>query len=261
MTSTPSALDGRDDGRRAIPPVDDIEPPARVRELAAGASLVPIWRNELGGLTFRAMRSGSPDRYIKWGPRHLETSFAAEAQRLAWAGRWIRVPRVLEHGSDDDHEWLVTAALEGESAVSERWLADPATAVRAVGEGLRALHDALPVDACPTSWRVDDRLALARRRGIQVPQALHDAPPVDRLVVCHGDACCPNTLVGDDGRWTGHVDLGALGVADRWADIAVAAMSTVWNYGRGWEDAVIDAYGVEPDRERLQYYRDLWNAT
>lgn len=86
-------------------------------------------------------------------------------------------------------------------------------------------------------------------------------PPIDRLVVCHADACCPNTLIGDDGRWSGHVDLGGLGTGDRWADIAVASMSTAWNYGDGWEDALIEAYGIDPDRERLSYYRDLWNAT
>ncbi len=44
-------------------------------------------------------------------------------------------------------------------------------------------------------------------------------------------------------------------------DIAVASMSTEWNYGPGWEDALIEAYGVEPDRARLSYYRELWNAT
>lgn len=80
-------------------------------------------------------------------------------------------------------------------------------------------------------------------------------------MVSHGDACCPNTLIGDDGRWLAHVDLALLGTADRWADLAVASMSTEWNYGPGWEDALIEAYGVEPDRERLAYYRELWNAT
>jgi kanamycin kinase len=71
----------------------------------------------------------------------------------------------------------------------------------------------------------------------------------------------PNTLIGDDGRWTGHVDLGALGVADRWADLAVATWSTVWNYGPGFEAALLDAYGVEPDEERTAFYRRLWDAT
>lgn len=106
-----------------------------------------------------------------------------------------------------------------------------------------------------------DRLENAARRGVVVPTRLHDAPPIDRLVVCHGDACAPNTLLDDECRPVAHVDLAALGVADRWADIAVAAMSTGWNYGPGYEDLLIEAYGVEPDPERLAYYRDLWNAT
>jgi len=151
--------------------------------------------------------------------------------------------------------------MPGLSAVDPRWIAEPETAVRAVGEGLRALHDALPVEECPFDWGVASRIENTAGRCIRVPDELREAPPVDRLVVCHGDACCPNTLIGDDGRWTAHVDLGALGVADRWADIAVAAMSTGWNYGPGWEETLLAAYGIAPDRERLRYYKELWNAT
>jgi aminoglycoside phosphotransferase len=64
---------------------------------------------------------------------------------------------------------------------------------------------------------------------------VQNIPPADKLVVCHGDACAPNTLITDDKRWSGHVDLGDLGAADRWADLAIAAWSTGWNYGPGWE--------------------------
>ena len=238
-------------------PLEDVVVPEKVRELARGASLAPVWRNDYGGVTFRT----DDARYIKHGPRNAESSFAGEAERLRWASPHIAVPRVLDEGADGTHEWIVTAALPGRSAVDPRWIADAATAVRAVGEGLRALHDALPVAECPFDWGVPSRIANAQGRGIRVPDALRESPAIDRLVVCHGDACCPNTLVGDDGRWTAHVDLGTLGVGDRWADIAVASMSTAWNYGEGWEDALIEAYGVEPDRERLSYYRDLWNAT
>ncbi|MFE7845787.1 phosphotransferase [Microbacterium sp. NPDC057407] len=238
-------------------PADLVEPPARVRALARGASLAPVWRNDYGGLTFAT----DDGRYIKHGPRNAESSLAGEAARLEWARRHSRVPQVIEVGHDDTHEWLVTRALPGESAVAPRWVAQPDIAVRAVGEGLRALHDALPVEDCPFDWGVAARIENAAGRGIRLPRRFGTPPSVDRLVVCHGDACCPNTLIGDDGRWLAHVDLGTLGVADRWADIAVAAMSTEWNYGPGWEDALIEAYGVDPDRERLSYYRELWNAT
>lgn len=234
--------------------------PEPVRALAGDARLEPVWRNAIGGVTFRAS-DATGIRYVKWGPCNAETSMRAEAERLRWGAPFTPVPRVLDEGRDATYEWLVTAGVPGLSAVDPRWLAEPERAVRALGRGLRALHDALPVEGCPFSWSVPDRVANAAVRGIRVPDRLLEAPSIDRLVVCHGDACAPNTLIGDDGEWTAHVDLGALGVGDRWADIAVATMSTEWNYGAGWHDALIDAYGVTPDATRLAFYRELWNAT
>jgi kanamycin kinase len=86
-------------------------------------------------------------------------------------------------------------------------------------------------------------------------------PPTDKLVVCHGDACAPNTLLAADGHWSGHVDLGMLGVADRWADLAVATWSAEWNYGPGWDGLLLDSYGIRPDPERTRYYRLLWDLS
>ena len=243
----------------SIPDAGEPVPP-RVRDLAGDAALTPVWRNGIGGVTFRT----DDGRYVKYGPRNEESSMAEEAERLAWAGGFVPVPRVLEVGRDEDHEWLVTVALAGESAVAPRWTIDSGRseiAVRAIGRGLRAFHDALPVDSCPFDWGVEARVANAARRGIRLPADLRKAPRIDRAVVCHGDACSPNTILDEEGRITGHVDVGALGVADRWADIAVAAMSTEWNYGPGWEATLLDAYGVAPDPERQAYYRSLWNAT
>ena len=239
----------------SIPP-SSLQTPERVLGLARGSDLSPVWENDNGGLTFRT----GDGRYIKWGRHDPEANMRDEAERMRWARQWTAVPEVLEQGQDAREEWLVTVALDGRSAVDPRWSSDPATAVRAVGTGLRMLHDALPVADCPWGWSVTDRIANAERRGIRIPDRLLRPPPIDELVVCHGDACMPNTLLNDSGSPIAHVDLAALGVADRWADIAVASMSTEWNCGPGWQDALIEAYGVEPDRERLTYYRDLWNA-
>jgi kanamycin kinase len=90
---------------------------------------------------------------------------------------------------------------------------------------------------------------------------LDGAHTPDRLVVCHGDACAPNTIVGEDGRCCGHVDLGCLGVADRWADLAVVTWSTQWNDGPRWEAPLLAAYGVAADPARTRYYRRLWDLT
>ena len=254
-------------------PPADIAVPAAVRRAAAGAAIHQVWQNEVGGLTFR-LGEGPDLRFVKWQPagamadRRLPdgvVDLAAEAERLRWAARYLTVPPVLEAGSDGTGSWLVTAGIAGENAVADRWKQDPATAARAIGAGLRALHDALPVADCPFSWSPEHRLAgylgddRDPARAERAERLLAEAPPVDRLVVCHGDSCAPNTLIGDDGRWSGHVDLGRLGVADRWADLAVATWSTVWNYGPGWEKTVLDAYGIDEDPERTGYHRRLWD--
>lgn len=259
----------------AGPPQHDVSVPACVRMLAGGQPFRVVWQNELGGLTFAI--AGDPGRYVKWVPAGSGIDLRAEESRLRWAVGFTTVARILDSGHDDDGSWLATTALPGENAVSDRWKADPVSAVTAIGRGLREMHDALPVEGCPFTWSVQDRLAQiiaeahAGRReptgwssdfpGLTLRQAfdvLNDPPGVDRMVVCHGDACAPNTLIGDDGNCVGHVDVGVLGVADRWADLAVATWSTIWNYGPGLQETLRKAYGIGDDAERTRYYRLLW---
>ena len=83
-------------------------------------------------------------------------------------------------------------------------------------------------------------------------------PTSEDLVVCHGDYCFPNILISG-GDAVAYVDLGELGVADRWWDLAVASWSATWNVGPGFEDAFLAAYGIEPDRQRMAYYRLLYD--
>jgi kanamycin kinase len=229
--------------------------PPVVYEIADGRDVTPVWVNELGGMTFQIGGVGDlRAEFVKTATPPWFSHLTGEEVRLSWARRHVVVPEVLGAGDG----WLHTAGLPGRSAVDPWWLARPCDAARAIGSGLRSLHDALPVDDCPFDWSVPARLAQlpARRR-----TELGDAPPVDRLVVCHGDACAPNTLIDDDGTCSGHVDLGDLGVADRWADLAVTTLSLGWNYGPGpWKSELLDAYGVAEDAVRIAYYRALWEA-
>jgi len=230
-------------------PDGDVLIPTVVRELAGPEDVEPVWSNELGGLTFRLGEA----RYVKWTPAETSIDLEEEARRLKWAIRYSPVPKVLAVGSDDSGSWLVTAALPWENAVADGWMADPAVAVRAAATGLRAFHDSVPVGQCPFDWSVVSRVG---DRELPV-----ESPSIDRLVVCHGDACMPNTLIADDGSWAAHVDMGTMGVADRWADLAPAIWSTEYNYGRDYCEAFLDAYGIDLDRERLDYYLWLWEST
>jgi kanamycin kinase len=255
--------------------------PATVAAVAGADRVTPVWRNQLGGLTFEFVGSVGR-RFLKWAPVGSGLDVVAEAERLRWAGRFVSVPRVLDAGSDETGAWLITAALAGENAVSPRWLGEPVVAATAIGRGLRALHDQLPVRDCPFTWSVQDRLTYrefaagrasdqgdqawrhpehAKLSAAEIDARLRDPPSVDRLVVCHGDACAPNTLIGTDGNFSGHVDLGALGLADPWADLAVATWSLDWNYGPGYQLTLLQAYGIDPDPDRIAFYRLLWDMT
>jgi len=244
--------------------------------LIAGRPSRAVWQNAVGGLTFFV--DGDEGHYIKWLPHGSHADVAREVERLQWASAYVTVPVVVESGRDVDGSWMVTRALKGRSAVDNIWRAHPQQAVKAVGVGLRLLHDTLPVASCPYSWRVSERLARAQEKlttsGLDVAnlhdehqtfsthsalEFLNEEPPLEDLVVCHGDACAPNTLLSDDGHFLAHVDLGNLGVGDRWADLAVASWSTQWNYGPGFDDVLYDAYGIEADDEKISYYRLLWD--
>lgn len=221
------------------------------------AHLEPVWKNSAGGLTFAVSmgdRTAPAAYFAKWNPAGSGESLSGEAERLRWMRGRHPVPEVVDLIHTDAEEVLMTRALPGTSAVAEPWRATPEVALRALGRGLRQLHS-VAIDDCPFRWGVAQRSSVARLEAA----GLGDPPRVDELVVCQGDPCAPNTLLSADGNFLAHVDLGRLGVADRWADLAVMSMSLRWNYPRFDESVFWRAYGVEPDEERIAFYRSLWN--
>lgn len=155
----------------------ELELPEPVRRLYGREPVELVRRNILGGLTYRISAGTTRDRYLKWAPATaVEIDLAAEAERLTWAVDWITVPRVLDAGADSGGSWLMTTALPGRSAVDPRWRDHPELAVTAIGQGLRALHDTLPVDRCPFTWSVANRTAQLDSPG-QAAALLRSTPP------------------------------------------------------------------------------------
>ncbi len=222
-------------------PVPDI-----VIQIADGRAVEFIWRNELGGLTFRV-----GDRFVKWCPTRSGIDLRRERDRLDWMSSRHPAPRVVDYGSDGAARWLVTEALPGEHAVGDPWTSRHQEAIRAIAIGLRAIH-LIDVRDFPSDWTSESWVG-------RTPGNLGSRPSVDDPVLVHGDACAPNTLISLSGHWTGNVDFGDLAVGDRWADLAVASMSLDWNFGEGHQSEFFDCYGIEPDEQRIAYYRALWD--
>ena len=234
------------------------------------------WRLEPERVTWRLESPSGDACYLKVYDRRSDHSLAAERDRLRWAVHRLPVPEVLDYGADERHEWLRTRALAGTSAVDPVHRAHPERLAPLLGAALRRFH-ATPIDGCPFDFRLAVALPATRRRvdsgrvhadwfftaqGRTAREAIsfleRERPAAEDLVLCHGDFCVPNVLVRG-WRLAGYVDLGALGVADRWFDLAVALWSVTRNLGPGHEDRFLESYGIPRDPRKIAYYSLLYD--
>jgi aminoglycoside phosphotransferase len=238
-----------------------------------------------GALVYRL--SGITDLYVKVGSLTSEYApghaLADEADRLVWLTEvGIPTAEVVDHGLSDDCAWLVTTAVSGRSA-AEYWPADQRiNVIDALADVTRTLHG-VPIENCPydrslavTMPVIDHAVQqhmvdLSRLdptyMGWTAEQLLKEAhttaPVIEDLVVCHGDLSLPNVLLDPDTlRVTGFVDVGRLGRADRYADLALAIRSITSNQNPQYyvhhADRYLTRYGIEqPDTHRVAFYRLL----
>lgn len=216
------------------------------------------------------------DRFLKLAEdRTSAAALREEIKRTQWlADHGVRVPVTVGYHHDGENAAWLTMAMPGTSAADSTL--PPFELVRLFGRALHALH-ALPVDACPFDETIQARLAMARRdidAGMVDPEQFDDrnagvspeeifrrlmqSPPVEDLVVVHGDATLSNMIVGPDGT-IGFVDCGRAGRADRYLDLAVTASYIDEILGEEWIAPFAKAYGETVwQHDKALYYLDLY---
>jgi kanamycin kinase len=252
--------------------------PTLLADRYAGWHRVPIETARAVTIVSRLEGPSGERHYVKVAPVDWPITVRAEHERMRWARGFLPVPEIVEFGTDGAVEWLITEAIDAPDGTDPALLAQPEPLVRALARGLRRFHDATDPRNCPFDFTLETAIPHVERRvreGLVLPEDFHAAfshltpaaalerilatrPRSEDLVVSHGDYCFPNALLRD---WevVAFVDLGELAVADRWWDVAVASWSTTWNVGPGYEEMFIREYGLEPDAERLAFYRLLYD--
>ncbi len=256
----------------------DLTAPPRLAGTYAGWAWTPVscYPHQT---TWRLDHPGRATLYAKVAHTGAYPGLGAEAARARWArAHRLPVPTVVDISTDGHVDWLVTTGIPGRPA-TDPTLGDPSAVVVALARGLRRFHQLVPARRCPFDFRLPTALDHVHRRAaagqidpaedvdddhrhLDLPAALREferlRPDHEDLVVCHGDYCPPNALI-TDGHVTGYVDLGELGVADRWWDLAVATRAVTGNYGPHLEDLFLHTYGTPPDPHRQAFYRLLYD--
>jgi aminoglycoside 3'-phosphotransferase-2 len=239
---------------------------ADIEQQTIGESRADVWRVTPKGSASLFVKT---EQVMTWG------ELPGEVQRLRWmATEDLPAPRVLDTTTEAQHSWLLMTAVPGRDLASSAHLS-PQQIVTLAAEALRALH-AVAIETCPFDHRLEAKIRLAREHLLAglideadfddsrlgqsaeevFEQLLATRPAHEDLVLTHGDACLPNLLAAN-GRFSGFVDCGRLGVADRYQDLALAAHSITDNLGAQWLPLFFEVYGVEPDLQRIAFYQLL----
>ncbi len=195
----------------------------------------------------------------------------AEYENSRWLAEHVPTARAVHRVDEGDWAWLVSERLPGVPAHRPDLHGDVGSLAEVAGAALRRLH-AIPLDHAPSTiergWEALSRLAEATAaHGLgELDEAYQryeadellsiwcaGRPPVEDLVICHGDPALPN-LMAFRGDFTGFVDLSAVRIADRHLDLAHAHVSIHRNLGAEAVYVFYEAYGTDPDLLRLDHY-------
>lgn len=264
------------------------EPPLNRTNIFFGEShsdWLPVRGGESGDFVFRR---GDGHAFAKIAPASRRGELAGERDRLIWLkGRGVACPEVINWQEEQEGACLVITAIPGVPAADLSG-ADLLKAWPSMGQQLGAVHS-LSVDQCPFERRLSRMFGRAvdvvSRNAVNpdfLPDEDKSTPQLDLLarverelpvrldqertdmVVCHGDPCMPNFMVDPKTlQCTGLIDLGRLGTADRYADLALMIANAEENWAAPDEAerafaVLFNVLGIEaPDRERLAFYLRL----
>ncbi|MGW7620545.1 APH(3'') family aminoglycoside O-phosphotransferase [Streptomyces antimycoticus] len=245
---------------------------------------LPVTAGESGAAVFR---SADGTRYAKCVVAADAADLKAERDRVAWlSDQGVPGPRVLDWHCGDAGACLVTGAVSGIPA-DQVSPADLRASWERIADAVRGLHE-VPVQQCPFRRDLDKVVAVARdvvTRGAVNPEFLpveQQHTPASELlarlvpqvarrqdqeaadtVVCHGDLCLPNIVLDPQTLdVSGFIDLGRLGLADRYADLALLLTNAreTWpdeEGARAADAAFAERYGIAIDQDRLRFYLHL----
>lgn len=224
-----------------------------------------------------------PDMVLKIQEHSIETE--REYHICKWLKQRIPVPEILEYAIAEGKSYCLMTRIPGRMICDDMYMANPEQLLEIVSQAMKLLWS-IDINSCPCDNSLHVKLKQARynienglvdldnvdsetfgENGFHSPEELmkwlEENRPEEELVFSHGDFSMPNIFAAGD-KISGFIDLGRMGIADRWQDIAICYRSLKHNFeGRynggfpyeGYRpEMLFEKLEIEPDYEKLKYY-------
>ncbi len=207
-----------------------------------------------------------------------------EVKLMKWLRDKVPSPEVICHIKENGTDYLLMSKIEGKMSCDKEYMRNPKKLMDILAESMKMLWS-VDISDCPVNMNLDAKLKMAEynvknnlvdventqpgtfgANGFENPEKLlewlKNNRPDEDVVLSHGDFCLPNILI-ENGTLSGFIDIGRMGISDRWNDIAICYRSLNDNYIGKYStekydnfnaDYLFEALGIEKNEEKLRYY-------
>lgn len=197
-----------------------------------------------------------------------------EYEKLSWLNGKVKVPQIILYENKDNIEYLITKEVPGEMVCSDYYSDNWKLGIQIIVESFKELYN-VDITNCPFNTGLDYKLELVKNNidnnlinldiiskevlekfnnPINIYNYLLENRFEEELCFTHGDMSLPN-IFAHNNKFSGFIDVGECGVADKWFDIAIAVRTIKRNYE---VDEAIDLFfeqlGIEKDQNKIDYY-------
>ena len=208
--------------------------------------------------------------FLKIAKQGLLTS---EYQKLKWLDGKLPVPKIILYDIFNNTEFLITEAINGEMMCSPKYVSNPTRSLDVIALAFEKIFE-VDIKDCPFDVSIDYKLSIVKnnvynglvKNSDLKEETLKKFGNVENVItylinnkfICepcfsHGDTSLPN-IFSDDFHFTGFIDVGECGIADKWFDLAICEKSIIRNYGKEYVSSFYDKLKINPDREKIDYY-------
>ena len=197
----------------------------------------------------------------------------SEKEKLSWLSGKLKVPKIVLYNVNDKVEYLVTEGLKGEMVCSKAYEENPKKGIKIIKEAFDNISF-VDIKDCPFNVSIDYKLKLVENNVVNRLLNINDIS-VDVLkkfktpdnilkylkenkfdeepCFSHGDTSLPNIFAYKD-KFSGFIDVGECGIADKWFDLAICEKSIVRNYGKEYVDEFYNELGIKRDKKKVESY-------